>query len=170
MMKKYSSTKRSVAILLPEVPTLVPILVASLSRLIIVTNSVLKSISGLFSYYHRNLNTAAILRVRFFMLKKLENGLRVPEARYLNNPTSAKRSGVQCGVTAAAARRWRVEDTLLSARRVVACLWHADFRRAFHPTLRPVGLSMGLLELRAFSTLCISRFQIEKLKDCYTYL
>jgi hypothetical protein len=59
------------------------------------------------------------------------------------------------GVTAEAARRWRVEDTLLSESRVVACLWHADFRRAFHPTLRPVGLSMGLLELRAFRTLSI---------------
>ena len=89
MMKKYSSTKRSVAILLPEVPILVPILVASLSRQIVVTNSALKSISGLFSHYHHCLNTAAILRVRFFMLKKLEYGLRVSEARYSNNPTSA---------------------------------------------------------------------------------
>lgn len=44
MMKKYSSTKRSVAILLPEVPILVPIL----SRQIVVTNSALKSISGVF--------------------------------------------------------------------------------------------------------------------------
>ena len=75
MMKKYSSTKRSVATLFPEVPilvpilivllvlivrslatlsvaslvaSLVPILVASLSRQIVVTNSALKSISGVF--------------------------------------------------------------------------------------------------------------------------
>jgi len=85
MMKKYSSTKRSVAILLPEVP----ILVVSLSRQIVMMNSTLKLISGFFSHYHHCINTAAILRVRFFMLKKVENGLCVPEARYLNNPTSA---------------------------------------------------------------------------------
>lgn len=85
MMKKYSSTKRSVAILLPEVP----ILVVSLSRQIVMMNSALKSVSRVFSHNHHCLNTAAILRVRFFMLKKVGNGLRVPEARYPNNPTSA---------------------------------------------------------------------------------
>ena len=102
------SVKWSVATLFQKVPILVPILVVLLalivrllapllvaslvpilSRQIVVTNSVLKSISGFFSHYHHCLNTVAILRVRFFMLKKLEYGLRVPEARYPNNPTSA---------------------------------------------------------------------------------
>lgn len=82
---------RSLAPLLvaPLVASLVPILVALLSRQIEVMNSALKSISEFFSHYHLCLNTAAILLVRLFMLKKVENGLRVPEARYPNNPTSA---------------------------------------------------------------------------------
>ena len=67
-------------------------------------------------------------------------------------------------------RKKRVKNTLLLASRVVACLWHADFRRAFHPTLRPIGLSMGLLELHAFSMPCSARFQIEKLKYQYIYI
>lgn len=106
------SVKWSVATLFPEVPilvpilivllvlvvrslaplsvaSLVPILVALLSRQIEVMNSALKSISEFFSHYHLCLNTAAILLVRLFMLKKVEHGLRVPEARYSNNPTSA---------------------------------------------------------------------------------
>ena len=57
----------------------------------------------------------------------------MPEARYPNNPTSAQRSGAQCGVLADAACEWRVEDTLLFAYQDVACLWHADFRRASSP-------------------------------------
>ena len=91
----------------------------------------------------------------------------VSKTLYFNNPTQAKRSGAQCGVKAETAHQWRVENTLLLVSRVVACLWHADFRRAFHPTLRPIGLSMGLLELRASSTHCRIRFQIEKLKYCF---
>ena len=69
--------------------------------------------------------------------------------------TPHKRNEVERSVGVAGAMwRRRTEGTLLLVSRVVACLWHADFRHAFHPTLRPIGLSMGLLELRASSTPC----------------